>query len=534
MKLKKKYNIKIDARDLYENEIIEKIMDIRGIDEHFLNPTEDDVLPLEDLEYIKDAFNILDKHIQKKSNIAILADTDTDGITSGAIMTRYLRNYLPNENISTYINDGKSHGLINQDLDRFSGNDLLIIVDSLDKNTEQYEALDGMDIIVLDHHAIDPNVDYDDVVCLVSSQRESYSNKALSGAGVTWKFCKYCDHQYLENYADDLLDLCATGLVADMMDMRNMENRYLVQEGLKQINNLALKKIIGSYEFNSTAIAFSVAPLINAANRLNYNEYALNAFLSDDNKEVLSYMKVLKSCKEMQNEEVQKLLPDILEQCESQKNNKMIIAIIDTDYGISGLIGNKLLEIYQRPLLVLKDCDDKYMGSMRATGVDDFRKICNDSGLVIANGHELASGIEIEKKNLDKFREYIFETLTDLNTEEVIDVDAQINLTDITRTLIDGVRKLDRISGEGFKPIKFYINGINEYEVSDFSKKKHLVIKPNDTFLAIKWNFDGSFEEMEDNALMNEELEICCTLDYGFMGRTFVFKGICDEIREVE
>ena len=47
--------------------------------------------------------------------------------------------------------------------------------------------------------------------------------------------------------------------------------------------------------------------------------------------------------------------------------------------------------------------------------------------------------------------------------------------------------------------------------------------------------FDGhSFDEMDDHAMMNDELEICCTLDSGFLGRKFVLKAVCDEIEEVD
>ena len=85
------------------------------------------------------------------------------------------------------------------------------------------------DIIVLDHHAIDPKVPYDDYVCLVSSQRE-YDNPDLSGSGTVWKFCKYCDEQYLTDYADELVDLAAIGILADVMNVSEecYENRYII------------------------------------------------------------------------------------------------------------------------------------------------------------------------------------------------------------------------------------------------------------------------------------------------------------------
>ena len=66
------------------------------------------------------------------------------------------------------------------------------------------------------------------------------------------------------------------------------------------------------------------------------------------------------------------------------------------------------------------------------------------------------------------------------------------------------------------------------------SNNKHLVVKPNDYLQIIKWNFNGSFDEMDDHAMMNDGLEIYCTLDSGFLGRKFVLKAVCDEIEEVD
>lgn len=529
--MKTNYNIKADCRGMHETDIFDTIMQKRGIEdvEHFLNPTEKDLLPSKNLVNIRKAYDILMHHIGNKSTILLLADTDTDGITSGAIMTRYLRNM--GVECKTLINEGKAHGLSGQDLSRFDGADLFIIVDSLDANAENYAKLkeQGMDIIVLDHHAVDSDVPYDDYITLVTSQI-NYDNSALSGAGVVWKFCCYIDEQELTDYADELVDLAAVGLIADMMDMTHMENRYIVSKGLERINNLALKKIIGGYEFNSTAIAFSVAPLINAANRLNKNEYAMNAFLSDNNKEVLSYMKVLKNCKEEQNNMVVELMPDITEQCEKQLDKKMITVFVESEFGIAGLIGNKILEKYQRPLLILKDCGDTYSGSMRAVGVEDFRQMCEDSGLAEAKGHELASGITIKKCDFEQFCDYIEKELSQVDFNVEVDVDIKININDITRSLVDKIKMIDKISGSGFKPVKCLVEGMTEYEVGQMSDYKHLVLKPNDYLQVIKWNFNGSFDDFEDYSIMNEEVKVVGTLDSGFFGRKFTLKLICDEI----
>lgn len=536
-KSKKKYNILNDCRQLFEDEVFDIIMQERGINnpEHFLNPTEDDLLPLDALKNIDKAYELVMNAIKGDQRIAVHFDTDTDGITSGAIMTRYLKETTENP-VDTYINRGKQHGLANQDIGKFYGYDLLIVVDSLDKDETQYKDLKetGVNVIVLDHHAIDEDIPYDDYCTLVSSQR-NYENPQLSGAGVVWKFCKYIDKQNNTDYADDLVDLAGVGLIADMMDMRVMENRYIVSEALEEIKNSAIKKIVGGFEFNSTAVSFSIAPLINAANRMDRNEVALNAFLEDDNKKLRGYIKQLKQCKEDQNEEVARLMPSIIEQCESQSNKKMITTFIDTEYGISGLIGNKLLEKYQKQILVLKKNEDTYAGSMRAVGVKDFRQMCNDSQLAEANGHELASGIEIPKKNFVEFTSYIEETLPDKPEDTTIDVDIMLDISDITRKMVDTIKKIDRISGQGFKPVKVYIEGIDDYEVGQMSNYKHLVLKPNnnDKLWIIKWNYDGSFDDMDDHSMMNDEFCAVVSLDCGFFGRKFVLKAVCDSLEEV-
>lgn len=535
MTSKKNYKVLNDCRQMYEDEVFEVILKQRGIADpgHFFNPTEDDLFPLDNLYRIDEAFDRLDKAIKEDEKIAILFDTDLDGTASGAIITRYLRNFT--NNIETYIDEGKQHGLIGQDIEKFFDVDLLIVVDSLDKNELQYKKLyeNKTDVIILDHHAIKESVPYDDYSILVSSQRK-YSNPQLSGAGVTWKFCKYMDEQYLTGYADELVDLAACGLVGDMMDMTVMENRYIVSKGLSKINNPAIKKIVGGFEFNSTAISFSVAPIINASNRIGKNDIAMKAFIEDDNKTLLKYMRELKKCRVLQNEEVDRILPEAINSCEEQKDKKMIVVFIDTDYGISGLLGNKLLERYQRPILILKDCGDTYKGSMRATGVADFRKICNESGLAKADGHELASGIEIKKELLNEFTIYIEETLPELKDDSTTNIDIQLDISDITRKMVDLIKSFDRISGTNFPSVKVYIDNIYDYEIGNMSDYKHLTIKPNDYLLIIKWNYNGSFEEMEDHSLVNDELRVVGTIDSGFLGRKFVLKIICDEIEEVE
>lgn len=535
MRTKKNYNILADCRGMYEQEIIDTILENRGIKdvEHFLNPREEDLLPLDSLMKIDDARQIIENGLDNNKNFGVHWDVDTDGVSSGTIMTRYLRNYT--DRVSSYINTGKAHGLIEQDLEQFNGVDILIVVDSLDKDTSQYEELHnrGIQIIVLDHHAIDTNVDYDKFVTLVSSQR-NYDNLSLSGAGVVWKFCKYLDEYFMNDYADEYVDLAACGILADVCDVSedNKENRYIVNEGLKNLKNPAIKKIIGSYEFNSKAILFSVAPLINACCRIGRNNIAMQLFLSDENKEVLALKKQLEECKEIQANELERILPSVYEDFDSQ-NGEVLYTFIDTEYGIGGVIGNKCLEIYNKPMFILKDCKDKYCGSMRSVGYGDFMALCNNTELAVLHGHEQASGIEIEKDKFEKFISMVNQQLSNMEqtTSDEIDVDCEINIEDITRTLVDKVKEINKISGAGFKPITFKVVNIDEYGIGSFKQGKHLVITPTDNIQLIEWNTKADYEELEDDALMNEPIEVIGELDSGFFARKYMLKVIISDLK---
>lgn len=532
---KTNYKILNDCRGMYEDEVFDIILNQRGIEnvEHFLNPTEEDLLPLGSLKRVNEAYIRINKAIEDCENIAILADTDTDGITSGAIITRYLRNFTPN--IETYIDSGKQHGLVGQNLSQFDNADLVIIVDSLDSTDKQYRILhdNGKDVIVLDHHAIDSNVPYDDVCILVSSQRE-YKNTQLSGAGVVWKVCKYIDEQYLTDYADSLVDLAACGILADVCGVseQDTENRYIVSKGLDNLVTLPLKKIIGSYEFNSKAILFSIAPLINASCRTFNNRTALDMFLSDDSKEVLRLKKILEKAKEEQKEEIDKIFPDICKEFESQDRN-VLYAITDTKFGINGLIGNKCLEKYNKPLFILKDCGDTYSGSMRSVGYGDFRQLCNDTGLAVLNGHEQASGVTIKKSDFNKFIETIDKKLSKIEqtSNDEVDVDCLITIDDLTRKLVELSKKVNRISGSGFQPIKFKIVDIEDYQIGNFKQGKHLVITTKDYIQLIQWNTTADFDELKDDAMFNEPIEVIGELDSGFFIRKFMLKVIIDDYK---
>ncbi len=536
--MKKIVNVKNDCRNMFTEEIIQTILESRGIkdSEHFLNPTEEDMLPLDALYRIDEAAQIVIDGLTSGKTFCILADNDQDGCGATAIIVRYLKSLgIKPQWIS---NKGKIHGC-NKDIVtkiKTMMPDIFIIVDSLDGTIDYYKEISelGIKIIILDHHDINPKIEseYDKYAVLVSSNRR-YANSELSGAGVCLKFALYMDSLLGMVEAENLYDLGCCGILADVMDVgeEHMENRYIIKRGLDNPVNPFIKKVIGSYQFDSQTVLFSIAPLINSAMRFNQSESAIEAMLADDNKEVLKHLKVLKGCKERQAEEMAKLLPDLIEQAENQKDNKLLFCVVETDNGISGLLATKLCDMYKKQAIVVKETNTGYVGSLRGMGVD-LRAICESTECGEFKGHPQAAGVSIPYYKYDEFREKIEDLLSNIEIKQEIEVDIELEIGDISKDLVEKIKAMCRISGNGFKPIRGLIK-VDTYEASTMSQGKHLVISPNSWFKFIKWNSGASMLElMEDHAMFADELSFVGTFDVGFLGRDFSIRMIVDDIIE--
>ena len=84
--MKKKWNVKIDGRNLDQTEVIDTLLESRGIDDvtDFLHPSDDDMLPLEKLRNIDKAAQVILNGVDDiDSAFLVYFDTDSDGCTAG-------------------------------------------------------------------------------------------------------------------------------------------------------------------------------------------------------------------------------------------------------------------------------------------------------------------------------------------------------------------------------------------------------------------------------------------------------------------
>jgi len=511
----KQLTARIDGTSMDDEEIIEAILQSRGIDDlsAFLAPTEDDMVDFDELIGLHEAYVTIEDAITMGEKFLVLADVDVDGCSANAIMVRYLR--ARGADVQCVINQGKEHGAENFDLELLKDVDVMIIVDSINNDPAVYEKIlsTGVRLCVFDHHIPERRLLESDLPFVLVSSANYYPNKELSGAGVALKYVLYADHMNLEDYANELnLWLYgAFGLVADMTSMNSPENRYIVYRGLKYYDHQLIKKVVGSYAFDSTAISFSVAPLVNAAMRIGQNTKAMELFLTDDEDEMDALISDLRGCRELQNNIVAELMDNVVQQAEDQLDRKCMFFMLpnDVDASVSGLVANKLLSQYQRPLFVLREkieLDDEtgeiikheYSGSMRAIGVEDMLDIANQTGLCVCQGHPLASGAFIDVDKFEDFKIAIEDVLTDVEFSVKVEADIEIYANQVNEYLIRQLSAINRISGADFEPVTVLIRS-DDYQSAFMSGGKHSKFIDNDSgLLLVSWN-DRTWESAPQN-----------------------------------
>ena len=487
---------------------VTKILENRGIKNvpMFLNPTKSCLEDNHLLYNIDLAVDIFLKHMNNNSKVVVLQDCDCDGVTSAALMIQYINDNFPSISVDYIIHDNKEHGLDNKSMLEIKPKkpDLLIIPDAGSNDLRQLKTLKsaGIDVIVLDHHDESEKVtrlksiyrleNLNDFAVIVNNQMSSKVNdKSMTGVGIVYKFCSVVDERLKRNTVNKYLDLVALGMIADSCDLTQLQTRYLVLEGIKQIQNETnhnkfISELVKSqaYSLHSKAtilgISFYIAPLVNALIRLGTKdgkEIMLKAFLNSSEKAIVkirskgeievSIQEQARRLCESYKRKQQKMTGDYTEVLKEQINefglNEYPVICCEADKSFektfTGLIANKLTSMYNKPCLLLRDCNDILMGSARGfdkSHIKDIKDFCLQTKLFdLAEGHPNACGVTIKKDNISKFYDYLSQQNFD-NTLNYT-VDAVFDEKSLTAEVIQSIFALSDVWGTNIEEPLFLL-----------------------------------------------------------------------------
>ena len=537
---------------------IEQVLHNRGIDDitHYLNTSDQDINSFYDFgkDTLLYAGAALIKTIAAQKKAIVIVDSDCDGFTSSAVLINYLHDAFPQwvENKLDYaLHSGKQHGL-NDHIDHLLIEDysLVLVPDAGSNDVEECKKLKekNIEVIILDHHICDLDNPY---AYVINNQLSNYPNKELSGVGVTWQFCRYLDLLLNRNYANQYLDLVALGNDADMMSMTSIETKHLINKGLKQVQNPFIAYMHEKNKFSlgedltPIGVAFYIAPFVNAIVRsgtleektlvfnsmlkfLAFNEIPSTKRghkLGDTEKVVEQAVRVATNVKARQTKAQDAGMAKIEQMIEDQDLllHKVLLFLLEpneVDKNIAGLIANKIMAKYQRPVCILTEVRDQngisYQGSARGcdkTGINNFKDICMDTGLCMYTaGHEGAFGLGLLEQNVEAFIAKTDEALENISDEAIYYVDYIYKGRDVNPQNILDIASMEKFWG---KDLDEALVAIEDLKVSadmvTVYNKKDITIKitlPNNISLMIFRAKENDVEKLQTNNSGFVELNI--------------------------
>lgn len=405
-----------------------------------LEPRLKDWLPdpssLQDMDAAVEA--ILDV-VARQGTIAILADYDVDGGTSGALVSRWLRavGLAPRFYVPDRLTEG--YGPSPQAFRRLKseGADLVVTVDC---GAAAYGPLEeaariGLDVVVIDHHLMQGAPPPARAVVNPNRPDDTSGLGSLTAAGVAFVLLVGLTRAararglFDARPVPDLmgwLDLAALGTICDVAPLTGL-NRAFVAQGLKVLGHKRnvglthLATVAGLKEPKSAYHAgFVLGPRLNAGGRIGDSSLAVRLLSTEDPIEAADLAAQL----DLLNVERRAVEALVLEEAQilADKANPddpcIVVGKPGWHPGVVGIVAGRLKERLHKPAIVLgsADLDDALAkGSGRSiTGVDLGRAIaaCVKDGLLdTGGGHAMAAGMALPFGKIDAFRDAIGDKL---------------------------------------------------------------------------------------------------------------------------
>lgn len=426
--------------------------------------------------------------------ICVYGDYDADGVTATALLYSYLEMQGANVTYLLPSRHGDGYGLSNTVIDKIKslGTKLIVTVDNGISAVDEAKYIKslGMELVVTDHHL--PGDELPDCVAVVDPHRldAQCPFKDYAGVGVAYKLCCAIEGDD-RAVKEDFIDLVAIGTVADIVPLKG-ENRTFVKEGLRSMNAFkrpgveALVNVAGleGKQLIASNISFALAPRINAAGRMDSAEKALDLLLCEEPTAANEIAMELNEANASRHDEENQILEDCTKLLyEDPYRSHMPVIVMNGDgwhEGVLGIVASKLLDTFQRPVIVLSNRDDGYSrGSARSIegfSMFDALTACSDH-LVMYGGHAQAAGLTLKTEDLDAFMKALTEyAYAQPLFYPSLSVDCKLNTDNLGLDLVNSIKLLEPFGADNPAPLfglfDLVVDGVTELG----DRKQHLKI----------------------------------------------------------
>ena len=418
----------------------------------------------------------LNQAMGNRERIMIYGDYDVDGCTAVALVYRFLQQFY--SNIEYYIPDRYDEGygvsIQGVDLAASHGVKLIIVLDCGIKAVDeiQYAKDNGIDFIICDHHVPDALVPPAVAILNAKMPDNTYPYLDLSGCGVGFKFMQAfaISNGIAFSMLIPLLDLVAVSIASDIVPIMG-ENRILAYHGLRQLNSnpsVGLKAIIEvcglkDRDLTMADIVFKIGPRINASGRMQNGSESVKLLVEHNSEKALEKAEQINRYNEERKELDKRMTEDASRYVEDHPEMKTRSSIVmyneDWHKGVIGIVASRLTEIYFRPTVVLTRTDDLVTGSARSvSGFDVYKAIQSCSDLLDNfGGHTYAAGLSLKVENVEafkmRFQDYVDQHIEPEQTLAVLDIDAVLSFSDITKHFCIDVKRMRPFGPDNPKPV---------------------------------------------------------------------------------
>ncbi|OQX50043.1 MAG: single-stranded-DNA-specific exonuclease RecJ [Epsilonproteobacteria bacterium 4484_20] len=480
--------------------------------------------------------------IKNKEKITIIGDYDVDGVASTTLMKLFFNEieYPVEWIIPNRFRDG--YGLSANIIPRIKGTDLAITVDNgiSAVHAAQLCKEQGMDLIITDHHMLAPEVP--EAYAIIDQKQEvcSFPYEEVCGAQIAWYLIASMKNALgLKISMMPYMELAAIAIIADVMPLWHI-NRAMVIAGTGALSKSSRPAIRAYMEhtqketLTSEDIAFGLAPILNAAGRMEDASYAVE-FLSSTNiydarirlERLIEFNTLRKTTEE-----------EITQKALEKADREAPVILVEGEgwhEGVVGIVAARMARIFERPCIVLSGNEEGMLkGSGRSYGEVDLFGIVNGcrEHLEKFGGHRAAIGLSLHRTRLEAFREQLCTASLDRGeTEEREDPEivGELHFSEITFTLTEMMKKYEPY-GQGNPRPKFITSGVEILQADSMGKDgEHMrfsFVQDGIVMPGVKFKTRASFE-------IGEKVEVSYTVNENRFRGNVTLQLMVDKIKNI-
>ena len=424
--------------------------------------------------------------------ICVHGDYDVDGIAATALAVLLLRELGADVDWHLPSRFDEGYGVSRETLARLAddGCSLVVTVDcGITAVAEVAEArARGLEVIVTDHHR--PGDDLPDCP-VVATRPSAYPFPELCGTGVVYKL-----GQALFGVDSDVpkrhLDLVGVATIADVVPLVD-ENRSLAIGGLRglartqKVGLRALMRAAGvdPAAVDAGAVGFRLGPRINAAGRLGHPRAALELLLTEDADEARRLANELEDLNRERQAIEGRIVREAIAQVEDwpeeqRRRRAYVVAGEDWHEGVIGIVASRLVERFNRPVVLIAGGEGDWKGSGRSIPAFDLHGGLAACAPLLGRwgGHRAAAGLSIRPENVEAFAERFARHAEGLLLEDDLQPVTQIDaiVPRDTRLTLDLCAELAALApfGLGNPSITLLAPGCELGELATVGEGKHL------------------------------------------------------------